>query len=145
MSGAEALFAVGIICNAMQIITFGKDALHVYRSIRDNGAPDPRLESYLDLAAKGYKSLSDQSGGPLPLTNDQQQILDLSEKAYKSLEVFQSKFQELHLDMQSRKGLVGSLRAVKTGFKTLVNDKELKDLEKDFQRYEQLFQVHLIQ
>ncbi|CAJ0546762.1 Ff.00g013890.m01.CDS01 [Fusarium sp. VM40] len=145
MSGAEALFAVGIICNAMQIITFGKDSLHVYRSIRDNGAPDPRLESYLDLAAKGYKSLGDRSRGPRPLTNDQQQIFDLSEKAYKSLEAFQSKFQELHLDMQSRKGLVGSLRAVKAGFKTLVNDKELKGLEKDFQRYEQLFQAHLIQ
>ncbi|KAH6954447.1 hypothetical protein DER45DRAFT_312186 [Fusarium avenaceum] len=145
MSGAEVLFAVGIICNAMQIITFGKDALHVYRSIRDNGAPDPRLESYLDLAAKGYRSLGDRSRGPRPLTNDQQQIFDLSEKAYKSLEAFQSKFEELRLDMQSRKGLVGSLRAVKAGFKTLVNDKELKDLEKDFQRYEQLFQVHLIQ
>ncbi|KIL93941.1 hypothetical protein FAVG1_02503 [Fusarium avenaceum] len=129
----------------MQIITFGKDALHVYRSIRDNGAPDPRLESYLDLAATGYKSLSNQSHGPLPLTNDQQQILDVGEKAYKSLQVFQSKFQELHIDMQSRKGLVGSLRAVKAGFKTLVNDKELKDLERDFERYEQLFQVHLIQ
>lgn len=145
MSGTEVLFAVGIICNAMQIITFGKDALHVYRSIRDNGAPDPRLESYLDLAATGYKSLRDHSHGPLPLTNDQQQILDLSEKAYKSLQMFQSKFQELQLDMQSRKGLVGSLRAVKAGFKTLFNDKELKDLEKDFRRYEQLLQVHLIQ
>ncbi|KAG5659690.1 hypothetical protein KAF25_002249 [Fusarium avenaceum] len=145
MSGTEALFAVGIICNAMQIITFGKDALHVYRSIRDNGAPDPRLESYLDLAATGYKSIRDHSHGPLHLTNDQQQILDLSEKAYKSLQMFQSKFQELQLDMQSKKGLVGSLRAVKAGFKTLVNDKELKDLEKDFQRYEQLFQAHLIQ
>ncbi|KAI6758339.1 hypothetical protein HG530_010579 [Fusarium avenaceum] len=145
MSGTEVLFTVGIICNAMQIITFGKDALHVYRSIRDNGAPDPRLESYLDLAATGYKSLRDHSHGPLPLTNDQQQILDLSEKAYKSLQMFQSKFQELQLDMQSRKGLVGSLRAVKAGFKTLFNDKELKDLEKDFRRYEQLLQVHLIQ
>ncbi|KAM0288243.1 hypothetical protein ACHAO9_007422 [Fusarium lateritium] len=144
MSGAEALFAVGIICNAMQIITFGKDALHVYRSMRENGVVDPRLDSYLALAAASYKNLSDQSCGPMPLTSDQQLILDICEKAHKGLLEFQSKLQALELDEQSRKGFLGMARVVKVGVKTLLQSKELKDLEKDFQRYEHLFQTCLI-
>ncbi|KAM0244229.1 hypothetical protein ACHAP5_006442 [Fusarium lateritium] len=144
MSGAEALFAVGIICNAMQIITFGKDALHVYRSMRENGVTDPRLDSYLALAATSYKNLGDQSRGPMPLTSDQQQLLDICEKAHKGLLEFQSKFKALELDEQSRKGLLGMARVVKVGIKTLLQSKELKDLENDFQRYEHLFQTRLI-
>lgn len=34
MSGAEVLAGIGILCNVMQIVTFGKDALHIYRYIR---------------------------------------------------------------------------------------------------------------
>ncbi|EWZ36479.1 hypothetical protein BFJ63_vAg10151 [Fusarium oxysporum f. sp. narcissi] len=45
MSGAEAaLLGVGILCNAMQILTFAKDSIHVYRNIRDGRAPDPELD-----------------------------------------------------------------------------------------------------
>ncbi|KAF5574951.1 uncharacterized protein FSUBG_13987 [Fusarium subglutinans] len=47
MSGAEvALLGVGILCNVMQILTFAKDFIHVYRNIRDGRAPDPKLDSY---------------------------------------------------------------------------------------------------
>ncbi|CEI70524.1 unnamed protein product [Fusarium venenatum] len=144
MSGAEALAGIGILCNVMQIVTFGKDALHVYRYIRENGSPDAKLEVYLADATMSYQEMRTQLSGTTYPTSDQKEIIRVGEEAYKGLQKFRTYFEELSVDKGSRKGFRGKFRIAKSGIKTLFRGKELEDLEKNFQRYEQLLQTRLI-
>ncbi|KAF4457114.1 hypothetical protein F53441_902 [Fusarium austroafricanum] len=144
MSGAEVLFGVGILCNAMQIITFGRDALQIYQHVRDGGAPDPSLDTYLDEATANHKEMKEQFGGPRPLNSDHQQIVNIGEEAHNSLLALRQKFNKLHVDESSRRGLRGKIRVAKSGLRTLWHSKDLEDLEKTFQRHEQLLQTRLI-
>ncbi|EYB23043.1 hypothetical protein FG05_30599 [Fusarium graminearum] len=144
MSGAEVLAGIGILCNVMQIVTFGKDALHVYRYVRENGTPDAKLETYLADASTNYHEMKEQLFTTPSPTNDQKEIIKVGEEAYKGLQKLRTYFKELSVDKQSRKGLRGKLRVAKTGIKTLFRGKELDDLEKNFQRYQQLLQTRLI-
>ncbi|KAM0545203.1 hypothetical protein ACHAO7_008328, partial [Fusarium culmorum] len=95
MSGAEALAGIGILCNVMQIVTFGKDALHVYRYVHENGTPDAKLETYLTDATKSYQEMRGQLSIPPSLTSDQKELLKIGEEAYKGLQKFRTYFQEL--------------------------------------------------
>ncbi|XEV07202.1 hypothetical protein FSHL1_012489 [Fusarium sambucinum] len=143
MSGAEALAGIGILCNVMQIVTFGKDALHVYRYIRENGTSDTKLEVYLADASTSYQEMRQLSRINYP-TSNQKEIIKVGEEAYKGLQKFRTYFEELSVDKGSRKGFRGKFRIAKSGIKTLFRGKELEDLEKNFQRYEQLLQSRLI-
>ncbi|KAH7183325.1 uncharacterized protein B0J16DRAFT_416409 [Fusarium flagelliforme] len=145
MSGVELLAGIGILCNAMQIVTFGKDALEVYNHVRENGTADPRLETYLADASISYQEMRKQLSASGPLTSDQQEIVTIGEEAHNGLEKIRTYFQQLYVDENSRKGLRGRLRVAKSGVKTLFRAKELEDLEKNFERYHQLFQTRLIQ
>ncbi|OBS22751.1 hypothetical protein FPOA_09080 [Fusarium poae] len=145
MSGAEALAGIGILCNVMQVVTFGKDALHVYRYIRENGNPDAKLEVYLADASMSYQEMRRQLSGTTYPTSDQKEIIKVGEEAYKGLQKFRTYFEELSVDRESRRGFRGKFRIAKSGIKTLFRGKELEDLEKHFQRYEQLLQTRLIQ
>ncbi|KAI1068720.1 hypothetical protein LB507_006259 [Fusarium sp. FIESC RH6] len=145
MSGIEILAGIGILCNAMQIVTFGKDALEVYNHVRENGTADPRLESYLADASKSYQEMKKQLSVSGPLTSDQQEVVKTGEGAHNSLERFRTYFAKLYVDENSRQGFRGRLRVVRSGIKTLFHTKELEDLEKNFERYQQLFQTRLIQ
>ncbi|KAF5236292.1 hypothetical protein FAUST_6640 [Fusarium austroamericanum] len=144
MSGAEALAGIGILCNVMQIVTFGKDALHVYRYVHENGTPDAKLEVYLTDASKIYQDMRWELSGITSPTGDQKEIIKVGEEAYKGLQILQTYFQKLSVDERSRKGFSGKLRIAKSGIKTLFRGKELEDLEKNFDRYQQLLQTRLI-
>jgi hypothetical protein len=145
MSGAEVLAGIGILCNAMQIVTFGKDALEVYNHVRENGTADPRLESYLADASISYQQMRKQLSVSGSLTSEQQEISRIGENAHHGLEKFRTYFAQLYVDENSRKGFRGKLRAARSGIKTLFRGKELEDLERNFERYQQLFQTRLIQ
>lgn len=145
MAGVEVLAGIGILCNAMQIVTFGKDALEVYNHLRENGTADPRLESYLADASMSYQEMRKQLSTFGSLTSDQQEIVRIGKDAHDGLEEFRTYFARLYVDKNSRKGLRGRLRVAKSGVKALFRAKELEDLEKNFQRYQQLFQARLIQ
>ncbi|CAG7557391.1 unnamed protein product [Fusarium equiseti] len=145
MSGAEVLAGIGILCNAMQIVTFGKDALEVYNHVRENGTVDPRLESYLADSATSYQEMKKQLFASGPLTSDQQEIVRIGEGAHNGLEKFRTYFTTLYVDENSRKGFRGKLRVAKSSLNTLFRAKELEDLAKNFERYQQLFQTRLIQ
>ncbi|KAJ4253795.1 hypothetical protein NW762_010189 [Fusarium torreyae] len=144
MSGAEVLAGIGILCNAMQIVTFGRDALQVYRHMRDGGAPDPNLVAYLDKASASYKEMNERSGKALPLTMDQRQVLDIGEEGYKNLQEFRRKFDKSYVDEKSRGGFRGKFRLATSGIKALWRDRDFEDLEKNFQRHERLLQTRLI-
>ena len=145
MSGVEVLAGIGILCNAIQIVTFGKDALEVYNHVRENGTADPRLERYLADASKSYQEMRKQLSTSGPLTSDQQEVVEIGESAHNSLERFRTYFARLYVDENSRKGFRGRLRVVSSGIKTLFHTKELEELKKDFHRHQQLFQTRLIQ
>ncbi|KAF5984321.1 cytochrome P450 monooxygenase oxidoreductase [Fusarium coicis] len=81
MSGAEAaLLGVGILCNAMQILTFAKDSIHVYRNVRDGRAPDPNLDSYLKNANASFNKMNQTAAQMGPLSREQQKIVDVGKK-----------------------------------------------------------------
>ncbi|KAJ4138498.1 hypothetical protein NW768_002333 [Fusarium equiseti] len=145
MSGVEVLAGIGILCSAMQIVTFGKDALHVYRHVRENGTVDPRLESYLTDASKSYDEMKKQLSASSVLTYHHQQVVNIGEEAHQRLQKFKAYFEELYVDPILRKGFRGKLRVARSGFKTLFHAKELEDLQKNFERYQQVFQTGLIQ
>ncbi|WZH48512.1 hypothetical protein QYS62_009690 [Fusarium acuminatum] len=114
MSGAEAaLLGVGILCNAMQIITFAKDFLHVYRNIRDGRSPDPNLDLYLKNAKAAFDEMNQSATQMGPLNKTQQQIVDVGKD-------------------------VPDFTALRKSVETLWHGKELEDAEKNLQRHERL-------
>lgn len=136
MSGAEAAIAgIGFLCNAMQIVTFGRDILQAYRQIRDKSSPDPKLEAYLKSAKACF---DDMNSSALPLTRDQQQMNEIGKKLEESMSQLQSKFSELHIDDASRRGFRGKIEICKKSVASLWQGKELESLEINLKRYESL-------
>ncbi|KAG4277624.1 hypothetical protein FPRO04_07401 [Fusarium proliferatum] len=139
MSGAEAAIAgIGFLCNAMQIVTFGRDILQVYKHVRNEHSPDPRLKCYLESAKACFDDMNSSASQVLPSTRDQQQIIDIGKKLEESMTQLQSKFSELHIDDASRRGFRGKLQVGKKSLATLWQGKELESLEVNLKRYESL-------
>ncbi|KAL5623758.1 hypothetical protein FOBRF1_003008 [Fusarium oxysporum] len=145
MSGAEAaLLGVGILCNAMQIMTFTKDSIHVYRNIRDGRAPDPKLDSYLRNAKASFNEMNQTAAQIGPLGQTQQQIFDIGKKVYDCVDELQQQFAKLHVDERPKRGLRGKMAASKKCAVALWRGKELQDAEHDLQRHEQHFHSLLL-
>ncbi|KAF5626793.1 pisatin demethylase cytochrome P450 [Fusarium tjaetaba] len=145
MSGAEAaLLGVGILCNAMQILTFAKDSIHVYRNIRDGRAPDLKLDSYLKNAKTCFNEMNQTAAQIGPLGQTQQQIVDVGKKVHDCVEELQQQFVTLNVDESSRKGLRGRVAASKKSALALWRGKELEDAEHNLQRHEQLLHSLLL-
>lgn len=138
MSGAEALLGVGILCNAMQIITFAKDSLHVYRNIRDGRSPDPNLDLYLKNAKAAFDEMNQSATQIGPLNNAQQQIVDVGKSVHDCIDELQQKFAKLHVDNASKRGVRGRVAASRKSIATLWHGPELEDAEKNLQRHERL-------
>ncbi|KAF4429670.1 small s [Fusarium acutatum] len=142
MSGAEAAIAgVGFLCNAMQIVTFGRDFLQVYRQVRDKSSPDPKLEAYLKSAKACFDDMNSSAlatSQVLPLTRDQQQMFDIGKKLEESMAQLQSKFSKLHIDDASRRGFRGKIEIGKRSLASLWQGKELESLEVNLKKYESL-------
>ncbi|KAG4260121.1 hypothetical protein FPRO04_12430 [Fusarium proliferatum] len=139
MSGAEAaLLGVGILCNAMQILTFAKDSIHVYRNIRDGQAPDPELDLYLENAKASFHEMNQTAAQMGPLSQAQQKIVDVGQKVHDCVEELQQQFSKLHVNGRPKRGLRGKVAASKKSAVALWRGKELQDAEKNLQRHEQL-------
>ncbi|RBR09663.1 hypothetical protein FVER53590_11696 [Fusarium verticillioides] len=139
MSGAEAAIAgIGFLCNAMQIVTFGRDILQVYNHVRHEHSPDPRLKAYLESAKACFDDMNSSASHVLPSTRDQQQIIDIGKKLEESMTQLQSKFSQLHIDDASRRGFRGKIQVGKKSLATLWQGKELESLEVNLKRYESL-------
>ncbi|KAF4415840.1 hypothetical protein F53441_14592 [Fusarium austroafricanum] len=142
MSGAEtALLGVGILCNAMQIITFGKDALHVYRNIRDTQSPDPKLGEYLKNAKAAFIEMTKGASAASqirPLNVDQQQIIDIGNEVYNCMDELHRGFFKFYVDPTMKRGFQGKLLTLKKSAATMWRGKELKALEENLQRHERL-------
>ncbi|KAF5709169.1 hypothetical protein FGLOB1_6035 [Fusarium globosum] len=142
MSGAEAAIAgIGFLCNAMQIVTFGRDILQVYRQVRDKSSPDPKLEAYLKSAKACFDDMNSSAVATsqvLPSTRDQQQMIDIGKKLEDSMSQLQSKFSQLHIDDASRRGFRGKVDVGRKSLASLWQGKELENLELNLKRYESL-------
>ncbi|PNP84329.1 hypothetical protein FNYG_02354 [Fusarium nygamai] len=139
MSGAEAAIAgLGFLCNAMQIVTFGRDILQVYSHVRNEHCPDPRLKAYLESAKVCFDDMNSSASHVLPSTRDQQQIIDIGKKLEESMTQLQSKFSELHIDDASSRGFRGKIQVGKKSLASLWQGKELESLETNLRRYESL-------
>ncbi|KAF5633316.1 uncharacterized protein FTJAE_7213 [Fusarium tjaetaba] len=139
MSGAEAAIAgIGFLCNAMQIVTFGRDILQVYKHVRDEHSPDPRLKAYLENAKACFDDMNSSTSQVLPSTRDQQQIIDIGKKLEESMTQLQSKFSELHIDDTCRRGFRGKVDMLRKALASLWQGKELESLETNLKRYESL-------
>ncbi|ENH65016.1 hypothetical protein Focb16_v005417 [Fusarium oxysporum f. sp. cubense] len=145
MSGAEAaLLGVDILCNAMQILTFAKDSIHVYRNIRDGRAPDPNLDSYLRNAKASFDEMNQTAAQMRPLTKEQQKIVDVGKQIHDCVDELQQQFSKLHVDDKSKRGFHGRLAASKKSATALWRGKELQGVESNLQRHEQLLQSLLL-
>ncbi|KAF4946664.1 hypothetical protein FGADI_11012 [Fusarium gaditjirri] len=139
MSGAEAAIAgIGFLCNAMQIVTFGRDILQVYRQVRDERCPDPRLEVYLKSAKACFDDMNSSTSQILPATRDQQQIIEIGKNLEGSMVQLQSKFAQLHIDDASKRGFRGKVDMGRKTLASLWQGKELESLETNLRRYESL-------
>ncbi|SCV57185.1 related to small s protein [Fusarium fujikuroi] len=139
MSGAEAAIAgIGFLCNAMQIVTFGRDILQVYRHVRNEHCPDPRLKSYLESAKACFDDMNSSASQVLLSTRDQQQMIDIGKKLEESMAQLQSEFSELHMDDASRRGFRGKIELGRKSLASLWQGKELESLEINLKRYESL-------
>ncbi|KAF5597629.1 uncharacterized protein FSUBG_8461 [Fusarium subglutinans] len=149
MSGAEAAIAgIGFLCNAMQIVTFGRDILQVYKHVRNEHCPDPRLEAYLKSAKACFDDMNSSTlatSQALPPSRDQQQIIEIGKKLEESMAQLQSKFSQLHIDDASRRGFRGKIKVGKKSLATLWQGKELESLEVNLKRYESLLHGVVLQ
>ncbi|KAL9567378.1 hypothetical protein ACKAV7_008453 [Fusarium commune] len=145
MSGAEAaLLGVSILCNAMQILTFAKDSIHVYRNIRDGRAPDPKLDLYLKNAKASFDEMNQTAAQMGPLSKEQQRIIDVGKKVHDCVNELQQQFDKLHVNKASKRGLRGRMAASKKSALALWRGKELQGAEKNLQRHEQLLHSLLL-
>ncbi|EWZ31636.1 hypothetical protein FOZG_14759 [Fusarium oxysporum Fo47] len=142
MSGAEAAIAgIGFLCNAMQIVTFGRDILQVYRHVQNERCPDPRLEAYLKSAKACFDDMNSSALAAcqvLQPNRDQQQIIEIGKKLEESMAQLQAKFAQLHVDDESRRGFRGKIDMGKKTLASLWQGKELESLEINLRRYENL-------
>ncbi|KAF5693148.1 hypothetical protein FDENT_2290 [Fusarium denticulatum] len=142
MSGAEAAIAgIGFLCNAMQIVTFGRDFLQVYHQVRNEHCPDPRLKAYLKSAKACFDDMNSSTlatSQALPPSRDQQQIIEIGKKLEESMTQLQTKFALLHIDDASRRGFRGKIEIGKKSVASLRQGKELESLEVNLKRYESL-------
>jgi hypothetical protein len=145
MSGAEAaLLGVGILCNAMQVITFAKDSIHVYCNIRDGRSPDPKLDSYLKNAKTSFDEMKQVAAQIGPLSQTRQQIVDVGREVHDCVDELQQSFAKLHVDDVSKSELRGKLAASKKSAAALWRGKELENAEKNLHRNEQLLHSLLL-
>ncbi|EXK93376.1 hypothetical protein FOQG_05499 [Fusarium oxysporum f. sp. raphani 54005] len=142
MSGAEAAIAgIGFLCNAMQIVTFGRDILQVYSHVRNERCPDPRLEAYLKSAKACFDDINSSAlatSQGVQSNRDQQQIIEIGKKLEDSMTQLQSKFAQLHVDDASRRGFRAKMDMGKKSLASLWQGKELESLEINLKRYESL-------
>ncbi|KAI8716361.1 NACHT domain-containing protein [Fusarium sp. LHS14.1] len=59
MSGMEPLAVLGLVCNIMQLLSFGGEAVSLCRKIYKTGEIDPSLKDYSSQTAKICESLND--------------------------------------------------------------------------------------
>lgn len=142
MSGAEALVGVGILCNSMQIVTFARDALQIARHINDGGSPDPKLGQYVQDAELEYQRLLNKAA-QLSLSDDQQQIIQTGAACNERLKTLSKRLEGLSLK-RDVEGIRKFALSVKQGAKTLWSAQELKDYERDFERYDSLLKAELL-
>ncbi|KAJ3545041.1 hypothetical protein NM208_g2714 [Fusarium decemcellulare] len=57
MSGLEPLAALGLACNIMQLLTFGREAISLCRKIDHEGSSDPSLKTYSEKAGNVSEDL----------------------------------------------------------------------------------------
>ncbi|KAF4333082.1 small s [Fusarium beomiforme] len=149
MSGAEAAIAgIGFLCNAMQIVTFGRDILQVYSHVRNEHSPDPRLKAYLESAKACFDDMNSSAlatSQALQSSRDQQQIIQIGKKLEESMTQLQSKFSELHIDEASKRGFRGKIEVGKKTWASLWQGKELESLEVNLKRYESLLHGVVLQ
>lgn len=144
MSGAEALFGIGLLCNAMQIVTFGRDALAVYKHIQNERTPDPRLSQYCEDARACYVDMTKKvQGGLQPLTGDEQELLKLAKDCVKRTDELTTMI-TTSLVPVGKHGFRAKFSAVGKGIKSLWNQKELEALEKNLQAYQALLENRLL-
>lgn len=79
-----------------------------------------------------------------PLSQAQQQIVDVGKMVHDCVDELQRQFAKLHVDEASKSGLRGKMTASKKSLVALWHGKELLDAEKNLQRYEQLLHSLLL-
>lgn len=143
MSGAEVLFGIGLLCNAMQIVTFGRDALQVAKTVKNCSSPDPLLDQYIANARRAYEDMSASNRqSPNLLSRDEQQIHDIGKECEKSLEKLSKRLGELSVP-KDRQGLGRVMSSLTKGVKTLWSG-NLDSLERDLDRHENLLRTRLL-
>lgn len=145
MPGEEVLLGIGLLCNAMQIITFGRDALQVFKRVRDGHSPDPNLDTYIKGATTSYETMQARIQGvhPTCLTKDERELLAIGEKYKERLEKLANKLDELTVPKDA-KGVGATFSRVKTSFKSVWRPDELRDMEKGVSRHESLLQTKFL-
>ncbi|KAH6995835.1 hypothetical protein BKA56DRAFT_570101 [Ilyonectria sp. MPI-CAGE-AT-0026] len=144
MSGAEVLFGIGLLCNAMQIVTFGRDALSLYKHIQNERTPDPRLSQYCEDARACYDDMTKKlQGEPRPLSADEQELLKLAEACVKHTNELTTMVTTSSVPV-GKHGFRAKFSAVGKGIKSIWNQKELESLEKNLQAYQSLLENRLL-
>lgn len=144
MSGAEVLFGIGLLCNAMQIVTFGRDAVSVYKHIQNERTPDPRLSQYCEDARACYVDMTKKvKGGSRLLSADEQELLKLAEACVKHTNELATMVTTSSVPV-GKHGFRAKISAVGKGIKSLWNQKELESLEKNLQAYQSLLENRLL-
>ncbi|KAH7017036.1 hypothetical protein EDB80DRAFT_704054 [Ilyonectria destructans] len=144
MSGAEVLFGIGLLCNAMQIVTFGRDALSVYKHIQNERTPDPRLSQYCEDARACYVDMTKKvQGGLQTLSADEQELLKVAKACVKHTNELTTMVTTSSVPV-GKHGFRAKFSAVGKGIKLLWNQKELEALEKNLQAYQSLLENRLL-
>lgn len=145
MSGVEALAGIGILCNAMQIVTFGRDVLVTYKSIKDNHSPDARLlHASKDVNALYETMIKDVSTVPRPLEQDEQRLVNATEECVVQITELIRMVEKLSVPP----GTSRHRQKVSTVTRSLAfmwRKSDVDAMEKSVDRYQKLVDTHLLQ
>ena len=141
MSGLEALAALGIACNIMQVVSFSLETLSLCKAMYKTGSPAPSLvqnASHLEDLGKGLRASLDSA--PKPLTKDQQKLHEIARGCSEAVAELKTEVARITGDPCRR----GVLASVTTGFKARIRKSRIDRLEKTVQGFKGSFDTGLL-
>ncbi|KAH8893363.1 hypothetical protein GQ53DRAFT_805557 [Thozetella sp. PMI_491] len=138
----EALVAVGIACNVMQVLSFAHEVITLCKRVHHNKSPEPTLAQNGEHLEAVVKSLAGRlSQGPHPLMKPDQELLDIAQRCSEAARelIDEVGFLTTHPDGRNR-----LWATMKTTAKSLLRKSRLERLQKDLAGYQRSMETTIL-
>lgn len=140
MSGVEALAALGLVCNIMQVISFARETAEICSTVFQTGSVDPSLTTTVAHLTKAFGELDiSLASAPAPLTSDDDELWAIAKACLATAKKLDDEVRKV--SSANSKG--NHARAVLVGLKTKLQGK-IEKMEKSLAAHQGTLQTRLL-